>query len=138
VSYSSDDVQNILRLAMERSQEDQFSQQQLQEMAAELGIDSNTLKTAQKEWMSQSQRSRQHQEISKRRQRSFMAHLIPYLAVNTFLVVLNLVTTPGTFWAVYPIICWGLGLFFHGWAVYRKPTKLSDRQFSWQSQNIRD
>jgi hypothetical protein len=128
VSYSSDDVQNILKLAMQRSEEDKFSQQQLQEMAAELGIDSNALKIAQQEWMSQRQRDDRHQEIAKRRKRAFMAHLIPYLAVNTFLVVLNLVTTPGTFWAIYPIIGWGLGLFFHGWAAYRSPTTLTDKK----------
>ncbi|MGL5805113.1 MAG: 2TM domain-containing protein [Xenococcaceae cyanobacterium] len=126
--YNSDDVQNILKLAMDRSLEDSFSQQQLEEMAAELGISSDALKNAEQEWIAQNKTSRQRQEILKRRKRGFMAHFIPYLAVNTFLVILNLVTTPKIFWAIYPISGWGLGLFFHGWAVYQMPVKNSDRK----------
>jgi 2TM domain len=127
--YTSEDVQNILKLAMARSQEDSFSQQQLEEMATELGINADVLKYAQQEWVVQNKISHQRQEILKRRKRGFMAHLIPYIAVNTFLIILNLVTTPKICWAIYPIAGWGLGLFFHGWAAYKMPVVKSKSSF---------
>lgn len=45
--YSSEDVQQILQLAMTKSQDECFSPQQLQEMAAEVGIAPETLKVAE-------------------------------------------------------------------------------------------
>jgi 2TM domain len=123
--YSSEDVQQILQRAMATSQDEGFSPAQLQEMANEVGIAPETLKVAEREWLAEREASRQQQESTKRRRRAFTAHLIPYLAVNTSLIVLNLVTTPRYFWAFYPISGWGLGLFFHGWAAYQVPVKPS-------------
>ena len=48
----------------------------------------------------------------------FRTHLFAYLLVNAGLVVINLVTSPGYFWAIWPIIGWGLGLAAHFVAVY--------------------
>lgn len=128
--YSSEDVQQILQRAIAKSQDESFSQQQLQEMAVEAGVAPETLKAAEQEWLAQRETSRKQQESMLRRRRAFTAHLIPYLAVNTFLIVLNLVTTPRYFWAIYPISGWGLGLFFHGWAAYRVPAKFTEKSFA--------
>ncbi|NJS16212.1 MAG: 2TM domain-containing protein, partial [Nostocaceae cyanobacterium CSU_2_110] len=59
------------------------------------------------------------------RLRKFKAHLISFVAVNTFLVVLNLVSTPRYFWAIYPISGWGLGLFMHYVAIKSAQRKIS-------------
>jgi hypothetical protein len=48
----------------------------------------------------------------------FRTHFMAYLLVNTGLVVINLVTSPGYFWAIWPIMGWGLGLAAHFVAVY--------------------
>ena len=45
--------------------------------------------------------------------KSFYQHLMSYAIVNLFLLVLNLLTSPGTLWFVYPLLGWGLGLAFH-------------------------
>lgn len=42
-------------------------------------------------------------------------HLLVYLAVNTFLMVLAL--TSGRYWALFPAVGWGIGLAAHGLAV---------------------
>jgi len=128
--YSSEDVQQILQRAMAKSQDEGFSQAQLQEMANEVGIVPETLKVAEREWLAQRETSRQQQESLMRRRRAFTAHLIPYLAVNTFLIVLNLAISPRYFWAFYPISGWGLGLFFHGWATYQVPVKPTEKTFA--------
>lgn len=127
--YSSEDVQQILQQAM-ATQNEGFSQEQLQEMANEAGITPEILKATEREWLAQRETSRKQQESMMRRQRGFTAHLIPYLAVNAFLIVLNLATTPRYFWAIFPISGWGLGLFFHGWAAYRVPPKPTEKAFA--------
>ena len=113
MTYSSDDVQKILQLAMAGKQEESFSKEQLSEMARELGISPELLKTAEQEWLKIAKVQQQQQTRREMKRRAFKKHLITFVAVNTFLVVLNLVTTPRDFWAIYPISGWGLGLFMH-------------------------
>lgn len=113
MTYSSDDVQKILQLAMRRKQEESFSRKQLSEMATELGISSELLESAEEEWLTQAKLSKEQQTRREIKRRGFRAHLISFLAVNTFLIVLNLTTTPRDFWAIYPLFGWGLGLFMH-------------------------
>jgi hypothetical protein len=42
--------------------------------------------------------------------RGFRNHLIVYVAVNLLLLVVNLLTTPGRLWFVWPLVGWGIGL----------------------------
>jgi len=113
MTYSSDDVQKILQLAMVRKQEESFSRRQLSEMATELGISPELLETAEQEWLTQTKVNQEQQARRENTRRGFRAHLISFLAVNALLIVLNLTTTPREFWAIYPLAGWGLGLFFH-------------------------
>jgi hypothetical protein len=54
-----------------------------------------------------------------KKKRDFMAHLLSYVFVNGFLVILWLAVGDGFFWPMFPILGWGIGVFFHGWDVYR-------------------
>lgn len=116
-TYRSEDVQQILQRAMARKQEEEFSREQLLEMASELDISPDTLQFAEHEWLAQRQETQAQQTLSTCRRKGFKAHLIPYIAVNTSLVFLNLITCPTYFWAVYPLTGWGLGLALHGRSV---------------------
>jgi hypothetical protein len=51
--------------------------------------------------------------------RELGAHVLAYVLVNGFLVVLWAMTTgpTGFFWPVFPILGWGIGLAFHVWEV---------------------
>lgn len=128
MTYSSDDVQKILQLAMKRKQEESFSRKQLSEMATELGISAELLKTAEQEWLTQAKASAEQQARRKILRRGFKAHLISFLAVNAFLVILNLTTTPRDFWAIYPLSGWGLGLFMHRLKISRVEENPQDIQ----------
>jgi hypothetical protein len=45
--------------------------------------------------------------------------LLVYILVNTFLVVIWLLTDPhGFFWPVFPIAGWGIGVIMNAWDVY--------------------
>ena len=119
MTYSSQDVQKILTLAMATQQEELFSEKQLLEMGVELGISPELLKTAEQEWLIQAKVQQEQQARREIKLQGFKAHLISFIAVNTLLVVLNLATTPRDFWAIYPISGWGLGLFMHNVAINR-------------------
>jgi len=49
---------------------------------------------------------------------SFYVHLAVYILVNGLLITLNLITAPGTFWSMWPLFGWGIGLAFHGMNVF--------------------
>lgn len=45
--------------------------------------------------------------------KSFYQHLMSYAIVNSFLFILNMITSPGYLWFVFPMLGWGVGLAFH-------------------------
>lgn len=58
-----------------------------------------------------------------RKLRGFYIHAAVYLAVNLLMLVINLITYHQVLWSFGSIFGWGIGLFFHGLAVY-KPFRL--------------
>jgi len=65
--------------------------------------------------------------------RGLKAHWIPYIAVNSLLMLINLLTgfSGGNFWFLYPLLSWGIGLSIHTSVIlikHRYPYK-SDRGF---------
>ncbi len=49
----------------------------------------------------------------------FYWHLGVYLAVNTLLIIINIGTSTEYLWFKWPLLGWGIGVFFHGLAVFR-------------------
>ncbi len=49
----------------------------------------------------------------------FYWHLSVYLVVMTVLIIVNLTTWSEYLWFKWPLFGWGIGLFFHGLAVFR-------------------
>ncbi len=45
--------------------------------------------------------------------KDFYGHLGVYVLVNVFLIIINLLTSPGFFWAIFPMLGWGIGLGGH-------------------------
>ena len=66
----------------------------------------------------------------------FRIHATVYVLVNVFLVALWWFTGTGgglgggdaEFWPIWPILGWGLGLAFHGWAAYGRKLDAVDRE----------
>lgn len=140
MSYRSEDVQQILQRALTRQQEE-YSRQQLLEMAAELGITPDVLQQAEQEWLCQRDEFHLRRSFNKQLRCTFRAHLVPYLGVNTFLILLNLLATPRFFWSVYLLLGWGLGLFLHGWYAHQTEGPAYEQEFQkWckRQRKIRD
>lgn len=50
--------------------------------------------------------------------KGFYVHAINYAVIIAGLVILNLLTSPGYFWAIWPALGWGIGLAAHGLSVF--------------------
>ncbi len=48
----------------------------------------------------------------------FYVHLAVYVVVNVLLTFINLSTSRQYLWFQWPLIGWGIGLFFHGLGVF--------------------
>lgn len=55
-----------------------------------------------------------------RRVKAFYVHLAQYAVVIAALSVVNLVTSPGYWWVVWPALGWGIGIASHGLRVFDK------------------
>jgi len=68
----------------------------------------------------QAARNRAVTQLKKRR--DFYGHLLVYVLVNTFLVVIwAVVDSHGFFWPVFPIVGWGIGVVMNAWDVFWRP-----------------
>ncbi len=56
-----------------------------------------------------------------RKKKLFYRHLGVYLIVMAFLFFLNILTTPGFPWFLFPALGWGLGLAFHYFHLFGWP-----------------
>jgi uncharacterized ion transporter superfamily protein YfcC len=57
-----------------------------------------------------------------KKKRDFKTHVLMYVTVNVFLVVIWAIADSGFFWPIFPILGWGIGVIANAWDVYgRKP-----------------
>ena len=56
----------------------------------------------------------------------FVGHLVPFIAVNAFLMVLNAHVTPGFPWALFPFGGWGIGIMEHFASVLRRSDRAAE------------
>ena len=129
MTYNSEQRQQILQKAFARQQQGEISRQQIIEIASELGVSSASLQAAEQEWLSQEIGEKKRQRFHAQRREEFKTHLITFIGVNGFLVVLNLLTSPGYFWAIFPLLGWGLGLFFSGIKAYKTSGESYEHDF---------
>lgn len=48
----------------------------------------------------------------------FYIHLAVYVGVNILLIIINLSTSPQYIWFKWPLLGWGIGVFFHGMSIF--------------------
>jgi hypothetical protein len=59
--------------------------------------------------------------------RDFRTHVVVYVLVNAFLVVIWATTSSGFFWPIFPLGGWGIGLAMNAWDVYVSEDFAEDR-----------
>jgi hypothetical protein len=58
----------------------------------------------------------------------FFIHLAVFIAVNTLLVYINLTTSTDRLWFKWPLLGWGVGLFFHALAAFLFAPKAASKK----------
>lgn len=68
--------------------------------------------------------------------KGFYTNLISYIIVNVFLFILNLVFTPGTWWFIFPLVFWGIGVVFHFLGIFIFDNKIFGKK--WEERKIKE
>lgn len=68
-----------------------------------------------------------------RKIKGFYLHFAQYGLVITFLTVVNLLTSPRYFWAIWPAIGWGIAVALHGLRVFDKVPFLNGQ---WEKRQV--
>lgn len=120
--YSEDEVKAILERALARSRDKSagVSHDELLAAASEVGISREDIERAAVEVSEGRDEREARAHILASRRRGFSSHLWAFLGVNVFLLAINLLTTPAILWFLFPLLGWGLGLFFHARAALSK------------------
>ncbi len=48
----------------------------------------------------------------------FKVHLTVFLVVNAILITANLINSPNELWFIWPLMGWGIGVFWHAMGVF--------------------
>jgi hypothetical protein len=109
---SDEDVEEILRLAVRKSgaASDTDLRDRLKQAAAELNISEEELRQAEIEFIQKREAVEAVSEAKKRDTQEFMGHLITFVAVNVFLISIDVLADGGISWSIYPLLGWGIGL----------------------------
>ena len=136
-SYYQEDIQQILQIAIARQVHDaEFSHEQLLEIAAELEISPECLHAAEREWLAQQSDIQKRQNFNAYRRGKLHKRFGNYTIVNSFLVLLNLVSAGALSWSLYVILFWGLGLSLDTWNTYQVKGEDYEKAFqSWYRQH---
>ena len=136
-SYSQEDIQQILNLAIARhTTDEELSRQQLWEIASELDISNDIIQTAERDWLQQKTINRQRQAFNLCRRQKFQQKLTKFAIISTFLVSFNIVAAGTLSWSLYILLFWGLGVALKGWKAYQTKGEAYERDFQrWSFQN---
>jgi hypothetical protein len=69
---------------------------------------------------------------------AFRSHVAAYVLVNSFLAVLDLLTSPGELWFFWPLLGWGVGLAAHAFATHGGGADLRDRAVDAEMRRLRN
>lgn len=123
--YSEEEANDILRRAIEKLPiRDAMSLEQLEKIGAELGISPEALRQAEAEHIAAGSQNQQYKVFMAHERGAFKTHLYSYIGVNSFLFLINFITGHEYWWFVYPLLGWGLGLFFHAVKVYARDSQM--------------
>lgn len=112
--YSEDEVTQIIRHALSRpGPKDTISHQELVDIARASGISADKLERAIEHMQTYAVFEDAKKEWLQRHRADFYNHFTAYCIVNGFLLFVNLITSRGYLWVVWPLMAWGIGIAFH-------------------------
>lgn len=130
---SDADIDQILRIAVNLPDQDSALslRERLELSASELGVSPEQLAKAEAQWAEERSLQSDMEAYVQSAKSGFIAHLIPYLIVNSFMVISSL--REGEFWFLFPLLGWGTGLFMHYQSVFaRKSAQFKEEFDAWR------
>jgi hypothetical protein len=121
-SYSQEDIQQILQIAIAHQVKDdnkEFSYQQLAEIAGELEIAPELLQKAESDWLVKQRENQQRQDFNSFRHYRFKKRFVKFAIINAVLVLLDLISGGGLSWSLYILVIWGLGIGLNAWNTFQ-------------------
>jgi hypothetical protein len=116
--YTQDEVNAILSRAVERQQPDaELTLDEIVAAAREAGLSAEAVERAAHELDEDRDARALEQRGKKRATRAWVAHLVTYASIVSFLVLVNVMTTH-VWWAQWPALGWGLALLIHTLAFF--------------------
>ena len=134
-SYTQEDVQEILQLAISRQVNDnnqEFSYQQILEIATELQISPDTLQQAERDWLVKQSEVEQREAFNIYRRSKFKKRLGNYAIMNIFFLAINSISG-GISWSLYILVGCGLAISLDIWNTFQ--TKGEDYEIAFQRWN---
>lgn len=127
-TYTESEIQEIIAIALDRQSNVEFSSQHLFEIATELDIDLDVIRSAEKSWLSiqtQKQKDRESFRIASSLTNQNVKIKVKkslgrYVAINSFLITLNALTNPlaflGLSWSLLFLLGSGGFVFLRVWS----------------------
>jgi len=80
----------------------------------------------------------QYEEAKKRVKelRDFYGNLLTYVAINILLIIINLITSPGSLWFYWVTIFWGIAILLHASKVFILKGRFLGRE--WEERKIKE
>ncbi|MBD0334184.1 MAG: 2TM domain-containing protein [Cyanobacteria bacterium Co-bin13] len=119
--YPAEDAQQILQIAIARETESgELSRSQLLEIAADLGIASETLLAAEQEWQVRKFELADQKLFDQQRRQRFQHGLSQFVIFGGFSLGLNFLIGGWLIWPIYLIFGpWALKLAWDAWRIYQ-------------------
>lgn len=115
-TYTREEAQAILGRALEAQvKEERLSHDELLATAREVGVSPEALEAAARAVEGEAKRDAAQKQVRADAVRGLASHALSFVAVNALLVFIN-VWTGGPFWAMWPLLGWGLGLVIHAFS----------------------
>ncbi|MCH8275021.1 MAG: 2TM domain-containing protein [Armatimonadetes bacterium] len=113
-TYEEGDVEEILKRAVAiDATRGRSGRDSMIRAAGELGISEETVVAAERQWMKEKAKREEMREFIAHQRNDFWGHLACYVGVNTLLLAFNFAQSGRITWAIWPLLGWGLGIFFH-------------------------
>jgi len=129
--YEDEEAEQILRIAAGiTGPEGKMSRERLLETAAELGISPEAVEIAERQVVDERRELNLRSQFNAQLRNEFLAHLSSYVIINGCMIATNLLTSPGYFWAMWPLGMWGVGLFLHARVAFFKAGDCYEEEFA--------
>ena len=136
-TYTTEDIQQILKIAIARQgEDDQLTRTQLWEIAEELDLDSQTIQAAETDWLQLKTIQQKHHAFDRYRYNRFKEKVIKYIVINSFLIAINFLVLNFAPWSIFILLLWSPAIALNAWNTFHLKGEEYERAFQrWDFQN---